>query len=161
MFKNRREYFAPASTNNCEITDIHIALIQNVKFALINKRVYSWGSTNEMGLQGRETSVSTPTLIQNLPAIGSIAGDINTMFAVATNGDVYGWGSNADNLLTPEAITNVTTPIKIQGLSNIVKISVASVEPKSVNPQNPQLCICALDTIGNVYMWGNNKGNHF
>ena len=158
---NNKRYENFAALPSCDITDVYVSFLQDVNFILLDQKVYSWGTTNTMNLQGRTTAATTPTIISGLPPVTSFAGFGNIMFAVTTTGDVYGWGTNADNLLTSTSVSSIAAPIKIQGLSNIRKVSVCLAESNPSNSNALKLYICALDTNGSIYMWGHNLLGQF
>jgi len=66
---------------------------------------------------------------------------VNT-YALMSNGTVYGWGDNSDDQLASDAIESSTTPVLIEGLTNIKQIITTSGTA------------CALAQDRNVICWG-------
>lgn len=94
--------------------------------------------------------VQTPTLIQGLPPISQIQAVPAAAFALDENGHVWGWGYNgADapcNKFGSGAPDTSSVPIQINGLSNIIQISVSS---KSFTDTG-----VALKQDGTAWEWG-------
>lgn len=93
--------------------------------------------------------VHGPGRIEGLPPIRSVAPGPETVIALTTTGEVWGWGGIA-GLGTPgdEAVAE---PRRIDGLSDIVAITVS----------RNCLTFLALDAQGRVWSWGDgNEGQH-
>lgn len=67
-----------------------------------------------------------------------------TSYAIAPNGDVYGWGSSAYGLLGSSPTANTASPQRIETLTDIVQVAAGSYHA------------CALDGTGVVSCWGAN-----
>lgn len=95
-----------------------------------NGDVYAWG-TNPFGQLGLglpgNAVVSTPTKIESLSGLGIVKlarTESQSMFAITSNGDVYGWGiNNQKQLGLVDQTQVVNVPTLIPGLSNITDVS--------------------------------------
>lgn len=66
------------------------------------------------------------------------------VLALTSHGQVYAWGNNGSGQIGNGTVTTVSTPILIDGLSNIVDIAAATYTSY------------ALDASGQAYSWGRN-----
>lgn len=111
-------------------------------------KLYSWGD-NSNGIlgQGKDTSVDVfePVLVMdNITDIAYSGTFLSTMFAITNDGSLFSWGSNSYNTLGYASTGSVNTPTKIEGLSNVVKVT------------GHLKTAYAVTGSGTVYSWGQN-----
>ena len=119
--------------------------------------VYAWGNNNE-GQLGNNSTTNSSTPVQvfggaqggtYLTNVTAIAGGSAHSLALTSNGIVYAWGYNGVGELGNNSTTNSSTPVLVQGLSNVVKIASSTVGNSSY----------ALEANGSLWAWGfNNDG---
>ncbi|QUQ69837.1 RCC1 domain-containing protein [Kutzneria sp. CA-103260] len=115
--------------------------------------VWSWGynRNGELGAGRSDTFFPTATPIPGLTGVVSIGAGVSNGYAVKSDGTVWAWGSNLFGGLGTTAVhagnqTDVsTTPVLVQGLSNI----------KSVGSGESDTGY-AVDGNGNLFAWGSN-----
>ncbi|CAM6000755.1 unnamed protein product [Sphagnum balticum] len=121
--------------------------------------VYCWGGnkrtdgnkinslTNDFDTPQQVVSTSGSGALSNITAISA---GMETTCALNSSGNVYCWGNNIYGTVGNGNTTSTTYPSEVVGvggtgvLSNITAISVGSCQ------------VCALNTSGNVYCWGDN-----
>ncbi|UQZ34318.1 hypothetical protein C2I18_12800 [Paenibacillus sp. PK3_47] len=95
--------------------------------------VYAWGanSANTVGLYSSSVNVrnvNTPTQISVPDGVVDVEVGYQSSLLRLENGDVYGVGSNSNGMLGLGAeVSSVLTPTKIEGLSNIVHMSLSGI----------------------------------
>lgn len=127
-------------------------LLEKTGVHISNGDVYVWGWRG-YGLQGNGTkdvgSINMPARVFSLSNITEISGGVKHLLALNNNGEVYGWGYNANGQTgctsTPGASHAVTTPCKVSIFGAVTQI--AAGEHFSM----------ALTTSGQVYAWGDNS----
>ena len=92
------------------------------------------------------TTATSPTCTP-LTGIQFISSGTYGNFAVLTNGNLYGWGNDAENELSISGNTGNPnpTPVQISNISNVSKVSAG------------YRYVCALKTDGTVWCWGENN----
>ena len=119
-----------------------------------NGNLYAWGNneSGQLGI-GDVEQQNVPIKIQGLNSIEEVymkqqgRGEVNT-FAIDINGNLYTWGSKQRGILGIETETDQTTPVKIEGLSNIKNVYCKT--------NDFDAAIIAKDSDGNLYTWGSN-----
>ncbi len=116
---------------------------------LTDKRVRCWGS-NEYGQTGQEPStavVETPTEVQGLTNVESVAATFNTMCALLSDKTVKCMGSNVAGELGQGAADSLKhkTPMTVPGLSDVTFIAGSSGGH-----------FCAIAAGGVIRCWGTN-----
>ena len=119
-----------------------------------NGNLYAWGNneSGQLGI-GDVEQQNVPIKIQGLNSIEEVymkqqgQGEVNT-FAIDINGNLYTWGSKQRGILGIETETDQTTPVKIEGLSNIKNVYCKT--------NDFDAAIIAKDSDGNLYTWGSN-----
>jgi alpha-tubulin suppressor-like RCC1 family protein len=111
--------------------------------------VWAWGF-NANGQLGDDTitSSSTPIRIRGLSNITAIAAEEGGAFhilALRSDGTVWAWGSNAAGQLGDGTRTNSSTPVRVQGLTEVTAIGVGF------------FFSMALRSDGTVWSWGFNQ----
>lgn len=113
--------------------------------------VYSWGG-NASGQVGNGTvspNVAAPVKA-NVPAaalpVTGIGGNANTGYAIGTNGNVYGWGYNANGQLANGGFATASSPVLV-GVP-------ASAKP--VAEVRAGATAYLLNTAGDLFAWGLN-----
>ena len=114
----------------------------------IGGSVYAWGS-NQYGILGQlptQTPQSAhPLLISGLPVIQSIVSGEQHALALDIDHMIWSWGANTFGQLgTGESATLMYTPVRIQGINDIVQIAAGKYHS------------LALKTDGTVLSWGRN-----
>ena len=111
--------------------------------------LYCWGYTGGgqvgNGQSGKDVYQATPVKV--LSNAASVVTDNGAVAAITKSGDVYTWGRNNYGQIGNGQIgadVYQTTPVKVQGISNIDSIS--------LNGDS----IAALATNGDLYCWGAN-----
>ena len=101
-------------------------------------------SMDGLGISSITGVIYSPQQIPNISGIVEIEANVQTNLALDSSGDVYFWGfSHVSN----QTLITQSTPLKIQGLSNIVAISGC----------NDGSHFLALDANHNCYAWGDNQ----
>lgn len=109
--------------------------------------VWTWGNNNvgQLG-DGTITKKRLPQQVSGLTSVVQIVAADNSSYALRSDGSVWAWGSNLSKVL---GIGNVTSsqrnPVKVNTLSNIVKISAGYKNA------------AAIDSNGYLYAWGSNS----
>ncbi len=115
-----------------------------------NGTVWSYG-LNSNGQLGNDTAIgeqcAVPAQVKlnkdtYLENIKQIATGYSHVLALTKQGEVYAWGANTNGQLGTGEENDCNIPIKIQGISNIIKID--AYKNKSI----------ALSSDGKVYVWG-------
>ncbi len=86
--------------------------------------------------------IRTPVTVPGLPALRDVAGGRNHGVALATDGTVWTWGSNAYGQLGNGTFNDRATPQQVPGLANIVDIGAGAEHSMAVTDG------------GQVYVWG-------
>jgi len=108
--------------------------------------VWTWGR-NSNGQLGDDSTTDrvTPVQVQGLSDITSIAAGAEHTIALKNNGTVWAWGRNGNGQLGDGIFSfNMTTPVQVQGLSNVKAIAAG---------YNHSI---ALKNDGTVWGWGHN-----
>ena len=134
-----------------------ISLGGNSMSAAINEdsELYMWG-LNGYGEMGNNTVCSiygNPNAYQATAAKVSVDGqkvkDVvcgnGCIAAITENGDLYMWGKNDVGQVGNGTTTNQLVPMKVEGLSNVVSVSLGDNHS------------AAITADGNLYVWGRNN----
>ena len=108
--------------------------------------VWAWGN-NRQGQFGDGTTVSRPAPVQvlGITDVVGIAATGNAAIALRADGTLWAWGSNVHGYLGFRTTgDNVTTPVQVPGLVNIV----------AIRAENG--AVFALCADGTVWAWGDN-----
>jgi alpha-tubulin suppressor-like RCC1 family protein len=125
-----------------------VIAVYNASYAIRNDgTLWRWGDIPYQGV------VNTPTQVASLPPIIDFTASLFTSHALATNGDVYGWGYNEFGYVglgyrTTVSPFLITTPTLIPGISNIVQIENSTVSNSYFGH------ILARRSDGTVWGWG-------
>ncbi|HYC36278.1 MAG TPA: hypothetical protein VEC19_07635 [Usitatibacter sp.] len=106
--------------------------------------VWTWGLDDEGQLGDGDLSYfyrETPAPVPFLTGAVAIAAGFYASFALKSDGTVWAWGDNEGGQLGDGTTTSRQTPVRIQGLSDIVAIA-------------PSM---ALGRDGRVWTWGSNR----
>ena len=112
--------------------------------------LYAWGSDSEGSLgDGATSSKSTPERIALAPGVmptAIAANGFGSAYAIGSNGELYGWGDEADGLLGNGQINTAaqTTPIPITLAPGITPTAIAAGYESAF----------AIGSDGNLYGWG-------
>ena len=95
-----------------------------------NGTVWAWGD-NQYGQlgdgDGTTTVVLSPVHVSGLTGVKAIAGNLNSAYALLTNGTVWSWGSNSDYQLGDGTTsTQSLVPVQVQGMTDVQAISAGS-----------------------------------
>lgn len=110
--------------------------------------VWTWGKAgSQWGLLGTGSDQSDGSLrqVSTLPLIVGIDANFESSLAVDDQGRVWAWGDNFYGQCGREPGGSFSTPILIDGLSNIVQASDGGIN------------CAAVDKDGNVWTWGDDK----
>lgn len=110
---------------------------------------YAWGDNTAGNLGNGTTSSQTNAVAVTMPdkvTFVAIAAGANHVVALAADGDVYTWGSNATGQLGYEQGSIQTTPRLVEALADKTAMAVAAGNGFSM----------ALMQDGTVYTWGTN-----
>ncbi|MFN7470616.1 MAG: RCC1 domain-containing protein, partial [Roseiflexaceae bacterium] len=114
-----------------------------VQFALGDSDNQRLLTLNTTGVITSYTALGNETIALGAPAVSVAAGTFHSL-ALTTNGDVYGWGSNANNaIITGDPTVPITTPVRT-GLTDVTQIAAGL---------NFSM---ALRSDGQVLTWGDN-----
>lgn len=109
--------------------------------------VYVWGKNTYgeagIGTTGRIAYATKLSTLDN--NIGQIFDGYNAMYAVDTNGTLYGWGSNRNRQIAIDYTTGILTPTIITNISDVMDV-------EKVNDT-----AFAYDAQGVIYGWGKNN----
>ncbi|GEE03198.1 hypothetical protein nbrc107696_36440 [Gordonia spumicola] len=127
--------------------------------AIADGSLYCWGFAKwgQLGI-GTPTadSVATPTKVA-LDGVTSVKTSAGSTCAIA-NGDLYCWGSNTSGQLGNGSDTQVNTPAKVPGLSDVTAVDIGQssyiASDKSI-AYNRNTCAAAS---GKLYCWGQKVG---
>ncbi len=113
-------------------------------------RVYAWGDNfyGELG-NGSTTNSTTPVPV-SLPVgvtATAIAGGGGTGFSIGSDGNLYGWGYNANGGLGDNSTSNSDTPVVVELPSGVT--------PKAITAGGG--FAHAIGSDGNLYGWGLNS----
>ena len=134
------------------VEDKNVQIDLGYKFSVALKQdgsVWSWGENHvgQLGL-GNTTYYNKP---QKITGITEKVTDVKSGYyhsiALTQNGEVYTWGYNYYGQCGTGDTQNVLTPVKVEGLTNIVKIDAY------------KYMTIALTQGGEVYVWGNGYGS--
>ncbi|MCX2746270.1 cutinase family protein [Arthrobacter sp. MI7-26] len=150
-------------TNTDSLVPVKVQGLENVQaiaatfgagFALkADGSVWSWGhnSSGELG-NGTSTTINSSVPVKaNIRGVQSIVADYNTIFAVTTDGNVWGWGSNSgavngSGVLQPGSVADpVTSPVQMKGVSGVNSMAFGG------------FAAYALKLDGSILAWGNNS----
>jgi alpha-tubulin suppressor-like RCC1 family protein len=103
----------------------------------------AWGgdSFGQLG-QNRSVLQATPTRIQGIPTIRTIATGDAHMLAIDTTGAVWSWGNNTDGQLGIRDELNNARPSRVRGLTGVTAIAAGG------------NFSAAVTADGSVYVWG-------
>lgn len=115
--------------------------------AMPDGTVYTWGdnSLGQLG-QGNTTAYLTPTLVASLSNIIAVAAGENHSLALRSDGVVYSWGSYGT---LGNGTGNMSTSPVVVSLSLPVGATITAIAAGAGHS-------LALDTNGNVWVWGHN-----
>ncbi len=114
-----------------------------VQFALGDSDNQRLLTLNTTGVITSYTALGNETIALGAPAVSVAAGTFHSL-ALTVNGDVYGWGSNANNaIITGDPTVPITTPVRT-GLTDVTQIAAGL---------NFSM---ALRSDGQVHAWGDN-----
>jgi alpha-tubulin suppressor-like RCC1 family protein len=116
---------------------------------LADKTISCWGDNGQGQLGVGDTAPHTaPVAVQGLQDIEQIATTVTAACALTSAGDVYCWGDNEDGQggSGDAGGPDLTTPRKIDSLSNVASLSVGSTADHW----------CAVMAAGDVKCWGYN-----
>ena len=115
--------------------------------ALSNGKVLCWGrgELGQLGI-GVRTYQTEPQPVRSVPGdyFKQVAAGWDVTCAVTASGDLYCWGSNSRGQLGRTDIFDSISPIKLDGLPQIVQVAVL------------EESVCALAKSGEVLCWGAN-----
>ncbi|MBR0375237.1 MAG: hypothetical protein IJH59_01630, partial [Firmicutes bacterium] len=131
-----------------KVTNHNIKIDAGYRFSIAVKSkgtVWTWGqnSYGQLGL-GDTVSYNEPQEVLGFDAkiVDAAAGYYHAV-ALTESGEVYTWGYNGYGQLGVNVEGFSKVPVKVEGLSNIVKVDAF------------KYITTALDKDGNVYVWGN------
>jgi hypothetical protein len=114
---------------------------------LENGALFCWGSNSSAQVGAATLKVTTPYEIKSLGKVETMsAGTFHT--CAVKNGEVYCWGNNSDFQLGNAQSGNSPNPVKVQGISDVVKIATANI------------VTCAITIEKKLYCWGSNFYGH-
>ncbi len=141
------EYLSGGNIDKIEFQD-------EFALALIDGDVYGWGSNVAGRLCGNNKTVEYPQEVDSVVSSGitDIAAGSNHCYALASDGTLYGWGSNSSKVLGIETDSRIVdTPV-------VIEITDKKDNPLSVSAiaadGNHTL---AIMRDGTVYAWGDNS----
>ena len=145
----------PEFVTNVNDAEIFIDSYGRTHFKLASSgEWYGWGYNNygQVGI-GNTIDQSTPQRITSLSGLGVTelqfgGSSSSTIFALADNGEWYGWGSNNTGQLGIGTSISATTPQRITSLSGLGVTELQLGES--------YLPVFALTASGEWYGWGNN-----
>ena len=117
------------------------------KRGILGNKIYCWGDvgSGSLGIGMNDSNTSIPIKMDSIDKSGyiDIGLGINHGLILSGNGNVYSFGNNQYNVLGYNSDNNiVNTPILVDNLENIVKISCGNIHNG------------CIDDSGNVYTWG-------
>lgn len=110
--------------------------------------VWAWGYNNagQCVPGGTPTYVLTPTQVNGLTDISSVAADNDFSIALKRNGTVWAWGANDYGTLGNGTTNRQTTVVQVSNLSNVTAIDTGG------------SFSFALKSDGTIWGWGRNFG---
>ena len=108
--------------------------------------LWAWGwNSNGLLADGTTTTRPEPSAIAGLPPVRAVATQVFAYhcLALAEDGTVWAWGSNANGRLGDGTTEDRRTPVQVQELSDVVQIALTTWGTSY-----------ALDTAGRVWSWG-------
>ncbi|XLQ20013.1 MAG: tail fiber protein [Candidatus Moraniibacteriota bacterium] len=117
-----------------------------------DKTVQCWGhdDSGEVGTGVNAADKPFPEIV-NLPGdVEEVITNKHSTYAILENGQVYGWGYNAQGELGDGTTTVRHIPVRIGTLEDITEIAT------SENLYQNHGTVCALNDVGAVYCWGYN-----
>ncbi|MCY1018616.1 MopE-related protein [Pyxidicoccus sp. MSG2] len=127
------------------------AITANGNFSLAlgtDGRLWAWGqnASGQVGTGATSASVATPTVVQGLPTLQTMAAGVNHALALDVNGKVWGWGLNTSGQVgTGSTSATVLTPTQATGLPRAKAVAAGVGHSLIVDEQ-----------FGNVWAWGQN-----
>jgi alpha-tubulin suppressor-like RCC1 family protein len=119
-------------------------------------QVHTWGY-NQYGQLGNNNQVSQSKIPIAISTFGSISGktvisvacgQFHTM-ALDSTGIVHAWGYNINGQLGNNTTTQSNTPISLSSFGSLIGVTIVAI-------QSGQSQMMALDSTGQVHMWGDN-----
>lgn len=104
---------------------------------------YAWGvdDSGQMGQGGTAVTRSSPTSIDSLSGVSSVAAGLASAYAVKADGSLWSWGANEAGELGTGDTTPSRVPVRVP-LDNVVAVSAG------------HQWVMALDGFGRVWTWG-------
>lgn len=111
-------------------------------------KVWAWGDNSEGELgNGKTTQSDSPIEIPELAGVKAFkhSGTGGPMFVIKTDGTIWGWGPNTNNLLMNGKTEPSLAPLQVKGVSEVAEIS-ASLDNAVI-----------VKSDGTVWSWGTNE----
>jgi len=146
-----QDVLIPTKLNTGVIRFDAVAVGQNFWLALdTNGNIWSWGRADNGRLGNGSTSGSilTPTQVTTGTSFKAISAGSNFSIALDGSGDIWAWGNSANGRLGNNSTSgNISTPFKL------ITVPAGTSFQSIVAGDGTTL---ALDTVGNIWAWGNN-----
>jgi len=113
--------------------------------------VWTWGSNSsgQLGIGTVTSYESNPVKVIGLTDVVSVSAGLSSTFALKSDGTVWAWGDNGNGVLGDGTnIRNISTPVQVNGLTNVVSIETTA---------NANASTFAIKSDGTVWSWGNNE----
>lgn len=110
-------------------------------------QVWAWGNntSGQLGVDSAESRIDTPSLVNGLSDIISIAAGYSHSLAADFSGQVYAWGSNGNGQLGNNTTANSSTPQAVLNIKKAVRVSAGNETSMALTSDNQ------------VYTWGNGE----
>jgi alpha-tubulin suppressor-like RCC1 family protein len=111
---------------------------------LADKSARCWGFNGRGQLgDGSTANSSTPVAVQGMSNVAALSAGGGTTYALLDDGSVWSWGDNQRGELGDgSAVGHSATPVRVAGLSNVVRVSAGASHA------------CARLSDGSVACWG-------